>query len=1003
MRRCSLILSFLLILVFNLAALAQSGRGRPVTPKRESAPAVAPPPAPVMVPEATSISKREQAGNLSRFMLKNGITVIIHERHAYPLAAVVAYFKTPESAATRSAATLLPKVMLRGTLFRNGEQISNEMRALGCLMSAEARPGSISFSFLTPPDKLKDGLAIQADVIQHPTFADEEIKRQAALLPSLPTADYPKSSAAHFDLDTDKLMQQDDAAVYSLSRLLAMAFNQPSGEATAINRDQLMQFYQANLRPDNLVFVVVGDVIPFTALVEIQRLYGAFKHKVAPPENPASGGNKPSNPTTAANRPQPSAAKPSTKTPVNAAQKNTSPTPTAKPAPTTAPTESITAAPPAEKPALKYANERSDLTQTVVSVGFRLPKLDSKEQATLAVLSRLLAEGRGSRLWRNLFIGQGVLSRVEPQFLPSAGLLAVQMWLDPAMIDRAEAAFFREVNRLRREIPTEAEIVRARMLAEKQFVEANRDDLQRAFWLAEVNDLQQPLRVLNEARQRLQEVGGEDLQRAAATYLMLANTIVHEHEPLSVAPRTFDASQFAATVTNWAAGFGEAIDAKQLRPAEESFALVTSSATGKSEPELRNLESIEPLAVKNFSTLNGPQAYVREDRSQPCVTIAILFPGGRVIEEETNQGLTGLMLRTMLYGTAKRPQAAEELEQLGATVEVITEADFYGFQITTLSRNAAQTLRIARDLIEEPAFRDEDIVKARAEQVSLIRSRRDALLSRANELMMQGLFANHPYGFPVHGREGVLSKLSGESVKEWHSRTVKRMLPALIIVGDTDGSALIAGEVANNFRRPELDKSLRARVPPAIKPVEKVEPRKTAIAALEVGFVGAKGGTDDSATLDLLEAALNGATGKLMTEVREKQHLAHQIFITNRTMLLGSVIGVQVLTASENEQRAASALAAEFDRLTKTGLSADEFKNAKAVASIIHLLRGRTPEHRALAYARAVFLQKPATDVDAQGERLANVTAEDVKRAAAAYFKSSSASVGIVRGATAQK
>jgi zinc protease len=1013
MQRFSLILSCLLLFVLTHSAVAQSGRGRPVTPSRETTPQ--PTPAPVLVPEATSIVKREQAGNLSRFVLKNGITVLIHERHAYPTAAVVAYFKIPETEATTSAAALLPKMMMRGTPFRSGEQLINEARAIGCLMNAEAHSGNLIFSFVTPPDKLKDALAIQADVIQHPAFADDEIKRQTAALPTLQFANTlgnaPKSSDALFQLDSDYLLERDDAAGYSLSRLLNMAMGKASATtASAITREQLVQFYQANLRPENLVFTVVGDITPFNALVEIQRLYGGFNQNPASPENPTPAGNKPENPPA---RPQPNAAR-SNKTAANTAQKTGAQTIPAKPAPTTTVTTTAeatktevpkTEAPKPEKAELHYTNERGDLTQSVISVGFRLPNLDAKEQATLTVLATLLADGRGSRLSRSLFIGQGVLSRAEANVLNFAdkGLLAVQMWLDPAMIDRAEAAFFREVNRLRREIPTEAEVTRARMLAENQFVALNRDDLQRALWLAASYDAQQPLRQLNEARQRLQEVKGEEIQRAAAKDQMLANTSVHEYEPLTAAPRTFDATQFATTVANWAAGFNDAIDAKQVRAAEESFALLQSQAAMKSEQELSNLESIEPLPVKNFSTLNGPQAFVREDRSQPFVTIAILFPGGRILEEEANQGITELMLRAMLYGTAKRPQAIEELEQLGATVEVVNKADFYGLMVNTLSRNANQALRIARELVEEAAFRDEDIVKARNEQISLIRSHRDGRFSRADELLMQGLFGNHPYAFPAHGLEATLAKLNGEAVKDWYAHTIKHFLPLLVVVGDTDGSALISGEVANNFRRKDPETTMRARVPQAIKPAEKVEPRKMAVTAIDVGFAGAKSNTDDGSALDILEAAMNGNSGRLMVELGGKQNLVSEAFLNHQGMLLMGVIGAYLLTTAENEQRAATALGAELDRLTKTGLSSDELKNAKALALTTSLLHWRASENRALAYAHAVFFQKEAADVDTTNERLAKVTGDEIKRAAAVYFKSSSAAVGIVRGTATQK
>jgi len=109
------------------------------------------------------------------------------------------------------------------------------------------------------------------------------------------------------------------------------------------------------------------------------------------------------------------------------------------------------------------------------------------------------------------------------------------------------------------------------------------------------------------------------------------------------------------------------------------------------------------------------------------------------------------------------------------------------------------------------------------------------------------------------------------------------------------------------------------------------------------------------------------------------------------------------LTTAENEQRAATALGAELDRLTKTGLSSDELKNAKALALTASLLHWRVSENRALAYAQAVFFQKPAEDVDTVNERLAKVTGDEIKRAAAVYFKSSSAAVGIVRGTATQK
>ena len=76
---------------------------------------------------------------------------------------------------------------------------------------------------------------------------------------------------------------------------------------------------------------------------------------------------------------------------------------------------------------------------------------------------------------------------------------------------------------------------------------------------------------------------------------------------------------------------------------------------------------------------------------------------------------------------------------------------------------------------------------------------------------------------------------------------------------------------------------------------------------------------------------------------------------------------------------------------------------AKAAAVTMNLLRLQSQRARALEYARAVYYQKQATDVDSADDQLMKVSAEDLKRFAAAYFKPATSSVGIVRGAPTPK
>ncbi len=1039
----------ILAVVSPLPVFAQSGRGRTTNPGRDPKPATAPP---VTVPDATSVIKQEQAGTVSRFLLKNGITVIINEQHASPITATVAYFKAgalDETQALNGAASLLARMVFRGTQFRTADQIMNQTRAIGAMMEAQAGFDNTSFYLIAPPDKLKDALAIQADILQHPALNADDLRKEIALNLDFASQAIPlllHRNNAFSDSNEDFIANRETATNIALARLLHIALAQNKSARgwqnnPSISVEQLMGFYKAQYRPDNLIITVVGDVSTFHTLVEIQRLYGTFKstpqiQNSVPGAQPT--GDKKTNESATTNvpnkvKPSETAAtiKPKTKSSGVEKTKTTDTRATEKsdrlaatssaskaqnpqiippdttpktPDPQTVTTDAQTVQTP--QTPLQYGNERGNTSQSIVSIGYRFAGLDGKERATIEVLSALLAEGRASRLHRSMVEGEALVRHVEANYfaLADAGMLAVQMQVAPNLIDRAESAFFKAVNTLRREIPSEGEMTRAKMWLEKRFFDKSATYVDRAWVLTRAEATQGGIRSFTDYRKRIQAVTAADVQRAASKYLTFANTSVHEYEARTAAPRTFDAEKFAATVLTWSPTYAEPVDAKQVRATDDKYLVSTNAQSlDRSADELGALESIQPLPVKNFSTLNGPQAYVREDHSQPRVNIAILFFGGQMIEDETNNGVTELMLRSMLYGTAKRAQVAQELEQIGADIEVVMEPDFYGLNVNVLSHYAPRALKIARDLIEEPAFREEDVTLARNQQLSLIQSERDSSSARSRELFFQALFANHMYSFPSHGREDVLKKLTGESLQTWHSLTIKRQLPLVIIVGDTDGSALVSSDVATGFRRNNTDATLKARVTSPVKPGEIVEQNPSTKTAITIGFTGAKGSSEEVATIELIKALLNGNSGRLFSELRNKQGIAYDVGVDNRAMMIAGAIFMQAVVAPENEQKARAALLAETDRLAKAGVSADELSNAKALAVTMNLWRLQSQHARMLEYARVIFYQRPTTDVDDFAERLSKISGEEVKRVAASYFKSSASSSGIVRGARVQQ
>jgi len=949
------------------------------------------------------VVKQEQSGNTSRFLLRNGITVIISEQHAAPVVAAVACFRAGRANEPVSAGgigRLLASAIITGAGRENGRAVT-DVRALGGQLTADLSYYSTSFNILVSPQRLNDALAIQSGMLKSPSLSDEGLR----LLASIDSDD--KESVKRRPSSQPPILYDDPAAqsmagLYKTFTAGGAATAEPEGAGEPSRptaREQALQFYSSHYRPENLIISVAGDAPTFNTLVKIQQLYADFGKagtggEEAGPEGRKQGAGSASLPPKNARQPA-------------SGQRSGAGTvrpPASRPAidaPPLSPAQPRSASP--QQPGLRYGTDRADISQSIISVGCRVSGSNPAEEAALTLLAAIIGKGRSSRLNRPALDGPPSATRAEADYAASGdqGLLTVQMWVSPSAIDRSESDLFRELERLRRELVNEAELARARSMVEKAVVDEVETYEGRARSLAHAEVAGIGVRAATDYRSRIRAVSAQDIQKAAARHIAPANIAVFEYESLSAPQRTFDSDLFAKAVLAWAPSLGRSVEARDIGEATpESPTPSVQQGAERSLEEHAAFESMEPLAIKDFSTLNGPRAYVREDHSQPKVTVSILFQIGRLGEDETTSGLTDLMVQSMLSGTPRRTalQVAHEIELLGGEIQPISDPDFFGFTLSVLSRNAEPALKIVRDITETPAFRDEDVDRSRAVQVGRIREARDSGLARAHDLLFEGLFAGHPYALPSRGREEIVMKIKSEQLEAWHEKTVKRQLPLVIIVGDTQGSALVSSVVAEGFRRREIDRTFAARIPAPKPSAEKLEQRNRKLSALSLGFAGPKAGSPEIDVIKLMRAALNDSGGRLLTELRDRQPLVQAASLDFEALLTGGAIYLQLLMPSDNESRARASALAELDRLARAGLTSEEIKSAAEAASVFELARMQHQEARVLEYAQVIFSQRQPSSVDAFNESLSKLTTDDVKRVASQYFKPSAASAGTVRG-----
>ncbi len=198
--------------------------------------------------------------------LKNGLTVAVVERTAMPLVTVQLLVKKGSGAEPiekAGLANLTASMLTKGTKTRSATQIAEEMEFLGGSIFSFAGWQNSAAGMSITSDKFDASMAIFADVVRNPVFAQAEL-------------DLEKSQA--LDGLTANLSQPGFLANYVASTYSYR--EHPTGGTLAsinsISKADIAAFYTKNYRPQDSILILVGDISPEKATASAEKHFGSW-------------------------------------------------------------------------------------------------------------------------------------------------------------------------------------------------------------------------------------------------------------------------------------------------------------------------------------------------------------------------------------------------------------------------------------------------------------------------------------------------------------------------------------------------------------------------------------------------------------------------------------------------------------------------------------------------------------------------------------------------------
>jgi zinc protease len=422
-----------------------------------------------------------------KWVLPNGLTIIVQEDHSAPVASVQAWCATgsidEDQHLGAGLSHILEHMLFKGTKTRSTNVIAQKIQDVGGYINAYTSFDRTVFWIDVPKDGVTTALDVLADAMMNSTLPPEEYMREQEVI------------------RREFAMGLDDPDRVAGLLLFATAYQRHPyhfpviGDIEIYNQltqDQVMQYYKTRYVPNNLTFVVVGDVDAAKVRQQLTEFFKAYPEKslkpVFIPEEPPQLGRRDVH--------------------------------------------------------QEFATELTHL-----SLAWHIPEVTNPDVPALDLLSSILGDGRSSRLYRRVREEAGLAYRISAfSYTPGdPGLFGIDATLDPKKREAAEQLVLRMLDEVKQTGVTGEELMKAKKMS---FSHHLGDLITMRGQASDIGSNWLLTRNLNFSRDYLdavQKVTLDDIKRVAAHYLRNENlTVISLNPKGSLLPKAETAKPISA-------------------------------------------------------------------------------------------------------------------------------------------------------------------------------------------------------------------------------------------------------------------------------------------------------------------------------------------------------------------------------------------------------------------------------------------------------------------------
>ena len=551
-------------------------------------------------------------------------------------------------------------------------------------------------------------------------------------------------------------------------------------------------------------------------------------------------------------------------------------------------------------PKIKVLREK--VKQAAVTFSWLIPGLPSPEVYPLDMASSVAGSGETSRLWANLKEKKGLVDSVSAgAYTPDGlGLYQVSARMAPGKIEKAWKSILEEALSLAVSPPTAEELKRARVNLSAEFVRERQTMQGQASTLGYFEMFRGGFEKAADYLERFKGVSAARVVSAIRAYLVPAGLSVVIQAPEGV----------------------------KLPDGKEIAALAQKLAHRKADLAEQN----EKAQLYNLDC--GLKLIVQPRRQVPLVAFNLTAPGGQAAESEAKAGLYSLWSRTLTRGTEhdSYEKLTRTLEDMAGALSASSGKSTCGLSGNFLAQDWEKGLTLLADVWLRPAFRPDQVKRAKLEQAAAQRAQQDSPVMRAFMKFRRLFYGKQPYAKNPLGTRETLAGLTPDDLKNAHALSMGPGGLVLAVVGDVEPLAVKqkVEELFGKFHGKAAALDIPA-LQPAVKPrFDAIKDPKAKQVQIILGYPAPDDADPARHAADVLEAVLGGMGGRLFNDLRDQRSLAYSVQPFYSSAEKAGVFGIYMGVGPGKQKEALKGLAEHLERVRKEPPSKEEMERAKS-------------------------------------------------------------------------